>query len=362
MSSKPLKVCFISTAKIWGGGEIWHYNTIREMRGEIDAMAIAAPQSPFCQHVIEMGVPTATFKGGKFAYLNPFKLLKAIALLRRLRPDAILFNGSADFKLFALAARLAGVPRRVYRRDNGSVIKPRPLNLLLLRNVTHYIYTSQILFERLSPAVLRALRHAKVEHICNAISLRAWEGQMPEPLRDRQPNEVVFGCLARLSVEKGLLDIPEAVASLSQSERPFRVLIAGVGPLEAELRARIAELGLQQRIELLGFVDNKAFLQSIDCLLLPSRWESQATVVIEAMAMRLPVVAYNASSNPEVVRHGQTGLLAEPFSPTDFAVQMRYMLEHPNDMQRMGNDGRKLMEEKFTKERTNAQLVEYLQS
>lgn len=360
MNGKRLKVCFISTAKIWGGGEIWHYKTICEMRAEIEPLAVASPHSPFHQHVSAIDVPTATIRGGRFAWLNPFKLLKAIVLLRRLRPDAILFNGSADFKLFALAGRLAGVPKRVYRRDNGSVIKPRPLNLLILHCVTHYIYTSQLLFDRLSPAVLRALRHAKVEHICNAISLKAWEEQIPEPLRDRQPSEVVFGCLARLSLEKGLLDIPEAVASLSQSERPFRVLIAGVGPLEAELRERIVELGLQQRIELLGFVDNKAFLRSIDCLLLPSRWESQATVAIEAMAMRLPVVAYNASSNPEVVCHGQTGLLAEAFNVSDFAAQMRFMLNHPSDMQRMGYEGRLLMEAKFTKERTNAQLLAYL--
>ncbi|MFQ5768159.1 MAG: glycosyltransferase [Acidobacteriota bacterium] len=125
--------------------------------------------------------------------------------------------------------------------------------------------------------------------------------------------------VARLVEKKGLDDALDALALVARRQIPFRFRIAGDGPLRSELESQAAVLGLRDRVEFLGALSRKAVFAEMgrtDLFFLPSRRaasgdrEGTPTVLIEAGALGLPCVATLHAGTPEVVLHGETGLLA----------------------------------------------------
>jgi glycosyltransferase involved in cell wall biosynthesis len=89
------------------------------------------------------------------------------------------------------------------------------------------------------------------------------------------------------------------------------LVIAGDGPLRADLERRIAELRVGHAVRLLGFRnDIPRLLKALDVFVMSSKEEGLGTSILDAMAAGVPVVATAAGGIPEMVRHGQTGLLA----------------------------------------------------
>jgi len=123
----------------------------------------------------------------------------------------------------------------------------------------------------------------------------------------------LIGMVCRLSPEKG---INEAIAMVRRFEslgRPLQLWIAGDGPYRAEIEKHIHSLGLQRNVRLLGqLADTRPFYQAMDLFLLNSIREGLPNVVLEAMALEVPVVATRVAGVPALIRPGQTGWLIEP--------------------------------------------------
>jgi len=144
---------------------------------------------------------------------------------------------------------------------------------------------------------------------------------------------------------------------LRQRGFDVEVLLAGTGELERELRDHVKKLGLEDCFHFLGFVEEmKRFYSSIDILALPSLWEGFGYVLSEAMSMRLPVVAFEVSNIPEVVLHGQTGLLVQERNVVAFADALAQLVRDEGLRIRMGEAGRKRVESKFTLAKTVQEL------
>lgn len=98
----------------------------------------------------------------------------------------------------------------------------------------------------------------------------------------------------------------------------FKVLIAGEGELKGSLLETIKNKGLQDRATLHGHVtDISAFMNSIDHFVFPSLFEGSANRLIEALDYEKPIVAFDVSSNPEIIQHRVNGLLAKAFESED---------------------------------------------
>lgn len=362
MELKKKPVCFINTAGIWGGGENWQYETILDIKDEVNIISVSNPGGKLNKLVQEAGIKTYAFKAKNLSFLNPFKLFKAYRLLRQLDPLAILFNTSNDFKMFTLPAKWAGIKYRLYRRDNGKPLRSHVLNKLLLRRgITHFLPCSQFIGKAALSKGANLFPVSKIDTIYNSINLKKWDSLNSTKLTiNRNPNEVIFGCIGRLSPEKGQLSLPSIALTLKEKSPDFRILIAGTGPLKSELESLIRKTDVEQYIQMLGFVEsNKSFLDSIDCLMIPSHWEGLSTVAIEAMAMHKPIIAFDVTSNSEVVQHGITGFLAKPFDIDEVAYHMLHFINNPVELKLMGDKGRNLAETTFSKEITNKQLMKY---
>jgi len=125
--------------------------------------------------------------------------------------------------------------------------------------------------------------------------------------------DLVVGMVCRLVEQKG---VQYGLKVFSQIIRDFpsaRLVIAGDGPLRRSLEAMVIPLGLQGRVQFLGWRDDvPQIMAALDVLLVPSLWEGFGLVILEAMAQRVPTIGSAVSAIPEIVVHGETGLLAPP--------------------------------------------------
>jgi glycosyltransferase involved in cell wall biosynthesis len=154
------------------------------------------------------------------------------------------------------------------------------------------------------------------------------------------PASPVIGFLGSFNASKGLDVLVEAASRLSQ-HRSARLAVAGDGPLRDQLDDAAARAVLPiARLGRLPTYEVPSFLAAIDVLAVPSHDEGLPRVVLEAMAMRVPVVASNVGGIPEAVEHGRSGLLVPPGDRDALAAALTRVLDDPSLASRLGNGGR----------------------
>jgi glycosyltransferase involved in cell wall biosynthesis len=162
--------------------------------------------------------------------------------------------------------------------------------------------------------------------------------------------------VALLREGKGHDELLAAVPSVRQHIPNARVFIVGGGAREAELRQAAQPLG--SSVIFLGHRDDiPALLSAGDLFVLPSYVEALPTVVLEAMAARLPVVATRVGGIPEIVREGETGLLIEAHDSPALAQAILSLLQSPARAREMGIAGRARVEAQFSAQRCAQSLM-----
>jgi glycosyltransferase involved in cell wall biosynthesis len=157
----------------------------------------------------------------------------------------------------------------------------------------------------------------KIELVHNAIDLIAytrWIGkdQAQRDLGVDAQGGPLVGMVCRLSPEKGILEAIAMVDRFRSMGKPVQLWIAGDGPFRLEIEKEISRLGLGTNVRLLGqLADARIFYQAMDVFLLNSIREGLPNVVLEAMALEVPVVATRVAGVPTLVKLGQTGGLIE---------------------------------------------------
>ena len=103
-------------------------------------------------------------------------------------------------------------------------------------------------------------------------------------------------------------------------------------------------------------------MDSIDIFVLTSLHEGTSNVLIEAMAYQKPVVAFNISSNPELILHKETGLLVKPFDTGEFANSIITLAENREMAARYGKNARQRIREKFSTSLAIEKLMETVEN
>jgi glycosyltransferase involved in cell wall biosynthesis len=132
--------------------------------------------------------------------------------------------------------------------------------------------------------------------------------------------------ISRLSAEKRIDVLLDAVTKMQSIGH---IVLVGIGPAEAALRAQAERLHLGNRVSFLGFVsddDLLALRRSSDVYVIPSESELQSLSTMEAMACGLPVLAANACALPELVRHNENGFLFQPGNSDQLSHYLDSML------------------------------------
>ena len=273
-----------------------------------------------------------------FAAPHPARDLPAVRALRRLirGADAVHAHGVRAGSLTRLALlRLPNPPRSVVTLHNAMLATGARARLLgVLERLA--VRRADMVFGASGDLVDRArelgARHAGLGPIPAP--------PLPPPARDRAQVRADFGldpsrplllAVGRLAPQKAYPVLLDALAQLTVDSKPALV-IAGDGPLRADLDARIAELGVDAH--LLGSRDDVAdLLAAADVFVLSSDWEARALVVQEALRAGLPVIATRAGGIPDLV--GEAAVLVPPGDPGALARALDALLGDPAERQRL---------------------------
>ncbi len=359
----PLNIFFFNGHSAWGGGEKWHLDMAFFLKKDGHPVAIVAPpQSELARRARQSNIPLTEMHISNLSFLNPIKLFKLVRLLRNAHVEIIILNLPSDLKAAGLAARLAGVSRIIYRRGSAIPIRNTWFNRFLFRYVVSDVIANS---EETKRTILTKNPHMfpleKIHVIYNGIDLQQFDQHLSNRINSGQSDIVILGHVGRLSVEKNQKFLIDVTRDLRKSGVNCCLKIAGKGPLEMELKSYAAQNGVLDDIIFLGFQEDiPSFMASIDIFLLSSHWEGFGYVLIEAMAAKKPVVAFNSSSTPEIVCDGKTGYLVPYKDLNAFVERTKELIADADKRNFLGQSGRKRVEDVFSHQRSIQSLKNFL--
>lgn len=281
--------------------------------------------------------------------------------LKRGKFDAIAIEGSMAGFIGRIAAWLAGTPVRIFIIQLQAAHPNQPkLKQVVFRTIERWIDSITTHYVAVSGAMVKygsqcgIFPPEKSDVIYNGISL---DDKIPVDRTEAcralglDPARPVVGTLARFEKQKGLRYLVEALPKVLAQFPETQFMMAGEGPLEEELKAQARELGVESALHWVGWVRNvPEAISAMDIYCMPSLWESFGIAFAEASAMARPVVATTVDGIPEVIAHGETGLLLAPRDSEGLAGALIELLSDPARREAMGRAGRARVEAKFTVE------------
>ena len=167
-------------------------------------------------------------------------------------------------------------------------------------------------------------------------------------------------CVGRLTPAKGQRVLLQAMQQLSELGLCPRLLLAGAGEDEAQLRKMVQVMGLSQQVQFLGALNSEAvrslYLEA-DIFVLPSFAEGIPVVLMEAMASGLPCISSQITGIPELIEHGQNGLLMSPGDASGLCLAIKALIDHPEYAQQLANAGKNQVAKAYNLDRNLDQLA-----
>jgi glycosyltransferase involved in cell wall biosynthesis len=286
---------------------------------------------------------------GKFDFKTLWRLVR---LIRRERVEIIHTHLTTASWLGSLAGKITRVPvlAHVHAADSKTWFQRADYLLAVSRGVRKHLIEQGVGAWRI-PVVYYGLDLEKYPAPLESSEAKAALGLAPDAL--------TVGVVASFQPRKGHRYLLDALKILEERGLQVHALFAGEGVEEATLRGQTENLGLTARVHFLGFRnDVRAVVSAFDVFCLPSFKEGLSIAVMEAMALRRPVVATNIAGMDEIVHNELTGLLVEAGDADSLADALEKVLQSPARAAKMGNAGRELVEQAFEQGARLAKLDE----
>ena len=208
----------------------------------------------------------------------------------------------------------------------------------------------------------------RVVQIYNGINLDALDGERMSQADVRaklglKPSDHVIGTIGRLVAVKGQDQLLIAAQHLAHIYRDLHVVVVGEGPLMDRLLAQAKDLGIGDRLHLLGHRDDTYdLMRALDVFVLPSLHEGIPMVILEALALQRPIVASQVGGIPEVITDGVHGLLVPVGDSGSIAQACERLLTDRLLAESCGRAGRRRVEQHFSSRSMAEQVAELYQS
>ena len=288
---------------------------------------------------------------GKIPLASGIGWLMTLRLLRRDQYDVAITCLFAADVIGRLLARAANIPRII------TAVQTRNANypwwkfwLVRLTAPLADLVVSCSATIRTFVAQHEGVPLSRIEVIPNSVSVGESRGSYSsEQVREELglgPNDVLIGSVGRLTEQKGFDVLLHALPMVHGSR--LRVVIAGVGELDAMLRRLAAELGIADRVYFAGYRrDVSSLLSALDLYVHPSRFEGMPFAVLEAMAAGCPIVASAVDGTRELIDDGVHGWLVPPDDPVALAYAIDAALGDIAEARRRGELARQRVAAQF---------------
>jgi glycosyltransferase involved in cell wall biosynthesis len=310
-----------------------------------------------------------------YAKFSLKQLWKWIRVFRETKPEVVVFvyGALSQIPWFAfVAARLAGI-RKIFAiqhliplplpKDEGKSFADvlrrlvgRQARLIVSLRVPPFLATKTI-------CVSNAVRNALIEKfhyppattvtIHNGVPVSEFVPSKEEGVAIRsklgiRADEFVLVCAARLSHEKGIDILIQAISRLRSANISCKCIVVGEGELKEKLLEQIRTLDLTQHVFLEGFHrDIRPYLHAADAFILVSYYEGLPFAILEAMACGLPCIVTNVGGNAEAVAQDLNGLVVNAGSVDEAAAAISFLVTHPEERARMARIARTRACEEF---------------
>lgn len=353
--ARPLRILHVILSLGVGGAEKLAYDMITRLPavGCQGSAVCLQMRGALADRLQAAGVPV------HFRPRRPGLDLGLIAWLRRIiereRIDVVHAHQYTPL-VYAVLASLGQSRVRVVYTEHGRILperrrwKRRLINPLLARRVDHLVSISHSTREAM--ARYDYFPAERIEVIHNGVDL-AQLGKPIDPAAKRRELGLpeagrIIGAAARLEEVKNLPLLLRVFRRVLDQRPETLLLIAGIGSLEATLKAEAARLGLGEQVRFLGLrFDLPELYQLMEVFLLTSFTEGISITLLEAMASRVPAVATDVGGNGEVVVEGETGYLLPLEDEAGLAARVDGLLADPESARGMGMQGRARVEREF---------------
>ena len=361
MDSRPvmtpipvLQTCF---SRSWGGLEIQALEVTSQLvkRGYPVTLACCTG-SRLASEARAAGLRVIEFDVS--GYFHPAALVGLSRYIRAHSPKIIHCQHSRDLSVVVPAAGLSGArPRILLSKRVGSYVSKRDLfHRYTYSRVERVLAISEVIHRNVIATTPMAPE--KVITLHDAIDAEEYSPAKGNRARVRgefgYTNEnIVVGFAGRFSPGKGHEELLQAAAEICPAKPEVRFLVAGEASVGEEayehaIRRMCTSLGLDGAVRFAGFRrDVPDVMSSFDILAFPSHAESFGVVLIEAMAMELPVVSTNCDGVVDIVVEGETGLYVHPRASKELAGALIRLIDDPALRRRFGLAGRKRVLELF---------------
>lgn len=254
-----------------------------------------------------------------------------------------------------IAAKIAGNSRVVYTKHGVGFTMEQLRQRTFVRRLRDWVvdkcvdrYIALTQHDKETMAQVLKINSARIEVIYNGIHPSF---ARIEP--SRAAKHPVIGVVGRLTKQKGISYLLEAVPFIVERFSNLRVLIAGGGEDEASLKNKTRELGITANVEFLGFIKNVAdVIAQMDVFVLPSVWEGFPYVLLEAMILKKPIVASDIFGIAEIVEHDATGILVVPRNVQSLADAVLSLLSDKNKARTFGRAAYERVVKNFSLDQT----------
>jgi glycosyltransferase involved in cell wall biosynthesis len=360
----PKKICLFNSSLIWGGGEKWHLETAEKLKKRgFEPIVFSHPDGLLYKKSQSVNIEAVPVKIRNLSFLNPFKLFMLFLKFRQTGAQTVLVGLTCDLKAAALAAKLAGIERVIYRRGTALPLKNNLINRLLYKHLTDTIIVNSLEIKNLlikhNP---KFIDERKIQLIYNEVDIHHTAGILQDGKHPYRNNgEVILGNIGRLVEQKGQKYLIAMARHLKEKNIPFRILIAGSGKLKQQLQEEARRLEVEDRVVFMDFIEDiHAFIRNIDIFVFPSLHEGSSHTLLEVMAACKPVVAFNISSIPEIVEHNKNGLLVEKGDAQGLFRSVEKLIQRKDLQETFGQNGKLKVEKEFNSNQGINKLVKLL--
>lgn len=296
---------------------------------------------PYCDHYVDIPFERNPLKPGN---VKAYKMLREI--IEKEQFDLIYCHTPVG----AMLARLAGISARkkgtkvIYMAHGFHFYNGAPLLNWMI------YYPAEKFLSRFTDGLItinqedyrRAQKfHAGKTVLIPGVGIDLDKFQKKEPTRQEIRNKlgipegkIILMSVGELTKRKNHMVVVEALAWLKEYDILY--VICGDGPLKARLRAKAEELGVRERLKLLGFRKDIAELhKAADIFVFPSLQEGLPVAVMEAMASGLPIVASKIRGNEDLISNNQGGYLINPKDSEQIAKAIEKMIQNPEKREKM---------------------------
>ena len=340
----------IDTAKTWRGGQRQVLLTVLGLRERGHrTVLVAHPEGELAARASEGHDLIRLAPRAEVDLHAGWKLSR---IVRELKPDVVHAHDPHGVALASLALSFmttGNCPRLVASRRVAFHLKSHAFSRWKYHQVHCFIAASNAIRQML---IGDGIDPARIATVYEGIDLHRVQAEPAVNIHAElwlPTHAPIVGAVGALTQEKGHRYLIEAASLVVRDVPDARFVILGEGELRASLERQIKELHLDKHVLLPGFrADILSFIRSFDVFVMSSLFEGLGTSLLDAMALSKPTVATDTGGMPEVVAHGETGLLVPPRDARELAAAISKLLKDPERRARMGRAGLKRVTRLFS--------------